>query len=118
MSDVPPLPYPPPPGVTLMTVGDARREFPGEDIGRALSAWGDSPAVPRDPDDWWVWVLDSGRMIRGRNPTRYDALMDAWRALWWHLDTFRATSPERKRQMAEAKIAFLIKQGWGFPEKP
>jgi len=107
---------PPPPGVVLMTVGEARREFPDREIGIAMRAWGDSPAVPRDPDDWWCWVLDGGVEIRSRFKTREEALMDSWRALWWVHKHHAYTSQEQKRQMREAQIAFLREQEWGFPE--
>ena len=103
---------PPPPGVRLMTVGDARREFPSQDIGPALRPWGESPAVERDPDDWWCWVL--GDEVRCRTPTREAALLESWRILWYRLDTF--SSPETRRLMAEVQIKFLLEQGWGFPK--
>jgi len=107
---------PPPPGVTLMTAGDARREFPDKEIGPALPAWGGSPALPPAPDDSWCWVLDAGAEVRSRFKTREEALMDSWRTLWWICESYAYTSPEQKRQMRDAKIAFLMEQGWGFPD--
>ena len=106
----------PPPGVVVMTVGDARREFPGREIGPALPPWGDSPAVPREADDRWCWVLDGGVEIRERFMTREQAVRDAWRILWWVHQRHRFTAREDKRKMSEAQIAFLAEQGWGFPE--
>jgi hypothetical protein len=107
---------PAPPGVVLMTVGDARREFPDRDIGAAMRAWGDSPAVPEDPDHWWCWVLDGGVEIRSRFPTREAAVDDVWRILWWVHEDHVYTPRDDKRRMAEAKRQFLTDRGWGFPE--
>lgn len=107
---------PPPPGVTLVTVGEARREFPDREIGEAVEAWGDSPAVPRSPDDEWCWVLDGGLEIRERFKTAEEACMDAWRMLWWVLEMRPYSADEQKLAMRTAQTDFLRTQGWGFPD--
>lgn len=104
-----------PPGVAVMTVGEARREFPDHDIGPALRAWGDSPAVPRDPDDAWCWVLEGGIQVRARFKTREEAIESAWEILWYVWEHHR-DDPERGREIDEFKLRFLQERGWGFPE--
>lgn len=106
----------PPPGVTVMTVGEARQRWPEEDIGPALRRWGDSPAVPRDPDYFWAWVLDEGREIRSRFESREEAIRDAWQTLWCMLE--QRGSSEQCREMKAAQIVYLQEQGWGFPTEP
>lgn len=106
---------PVPPGVTVMTVGEARAEFSDPNLGEALSAWGNSPAVPRDPDDYWCWVLEGGLDIRTRFKTQEEATEDAWRVLWVLREAWG--SEEEKRQVLEDMIAVLRERGCGFPER-
>lgn len=103
----------PPPGVVVITVGEARAKF-NPDIGAALPAWGDSPAIPRDPDDYWCWILDGGADIRTRFKTPESALENAWEILWWAYETWG--SEKEKRQILMDKIEILQKRGHGFPK--
>lgn len=98
-----------------MTVGEARREFPDHVIGPPLRAWGDSPAVPRDPDEHWCWVLEGGIEIRCRFKTQEEAIANAWKILWFAYER-RRDEPERAREIEEFKKQFLQERGWGFPE--
>lgn len=68
---------PPAPGFTLMRLGDARREFHNPNLGCALPAWGDSPAVPRAPDDSWV-TIENGKPFHERMLTRGAAIRVTW----------------------------------------
>lgn len=98
-----------------MTVGEARREFPDHNIGPALRAWGDSSAVPRDPDDAWCWVLEGGIEIRARFKTRDEAIEDVWKILWFVWEG-RRDEPAVRREIEDLKLRFLQERGLGFPE--
>ena len=106
----------PPPGVDLMTLGDVRREFPDRGLGKAVRAWGDSPALPRAPDDSWCWVLDGGIEVRCRFETAEDVCRDAWRILWWVLTHHKHTTSEQKRELRDAHASFMQEMGLEFPE--
>lgn len=98
-----------------MTVGEARAEFSDPDLGKALPAWGDSPEVPRDPDDYWCWVFEEGIEIRTRFKTIEEACEGAWCTLWWAHENWG--SEEEQHQILKDKIEVLQKRGCGFPEK-